>query len=124
MRCRSNRRLRGAILASLLLLPWGGSGCTVSERYEGNRVSPGQVALVSQLETKAEVLRRIGPPDGIELLPNGSSFLYRHVMSASEGFELSAARARYERESSDVRGEVLWIEFDKQGRIRSHGFSQ
>ena len=119
MSCRSARAALFVAGLGVLSLT---AGCTIRHVHAGNRVTAEQVAALATITTKAEVLEQVGPPAAIELLPQGSVFLYRHVRSRGEGLEITAVQASFERSESDRRDETLRVEFDKQGRVVSYGF--
>jgi len=87
----------------------------------GGQLGAEQLEQLSELESKAEVLEVLGPPNDMGLQLRESVFLYRVRREAAENLNLSFFRASFDYEQIDRRTDRLIVFFDKQGRITRYG---
>jgi outer membrane protein assembly factor BamE (lipoprotein component of BamABCDE complex) len=96
-------------------------GCTISREYDGQQLGPEQLEALANVETKAEVLEQVGPPEDMGLLQDGSVFIYRFRREALENLNLQFFRATFDYESTDRRTDRLVVLFDKRGQVTGYG---
>ena len=114
---------RCSLFAAVLLAAALGAGCTIQTARIGNRLTAEDLQPLATVKNKHEILTQIGPPSSIELLPDGSAFVYRCAIGEGSQFRLSALEASYDSQESDSRAQLLRITFDKSGQVRDYGFS-
>lgn len=100
------------------------SGCTIRREWDIDTIDPERLALLSEANTKAEVLEKVGPPNSVGIQLDGSVFVYRARIEEIEDLNLSAFQASFDYQVTDRRTARLLVLFDKQGRKTGQGFDQ
>lgn len=113
--------MRQLALWPLLLALLPQVGCTIGREFVGGQLGVQQLEQLGRLETKAEVLEVLGPPNDMGLQLRESVFLYRVRREEAENLNLSFFRASFDYQQVDRRTDRLIVFFDKQGRITRYG---
>lgn len=118
-------RLARVLIAGSVLLPLV-AGCTIRRATLGSPVRIEEAsALVAGEATKAEVLARLGPPDGIVRQFDGDIFVYRRVRRNTATFRISEPVVTnleiFEWTRSEQRHDSIVILFDPDGMVKQVG---
>jgi outer membrane protein assembly factor BamE (lipoprotein component of BamABCDE complex) len=97
------------------------AGCTRSRVTFGRPVVPAEVAAIVPGVAKAEVLKRLGPPDRVEVETGGSAFEYLYSKAASRSLDVSILQASFNYDQTFRTVDRLRVSFDRAGAVRYVG---
>lgn len=108
----------------LALLPGLLSGCTLARLQAGIPLEASDVAAVAPGMSKAAVLDRLGPPDELAPLPEGSAFVYYYATQRGANLRLAFSGASFDYGREQNLEDSLMIVFDRNGRVSAVGASR
>ena len=120
----ADRQRRGIAWAlGLALLACAASGCTISRLQDGARLADSDVSAVRPGMPKAAVLERLGPPDEVAPLSQGSAFVYYYATQRGADLRLAFFGASFDYDRERNLQDSLMILFDRNGRVAAVGAS-
>ena len=109
--------MRPFLTVGLLVL----AGCTRSRITIGSPVLPEEAASIAVGLSKAEVLSRLGPPDGVEVEIGGSAFEYVYSRAAGRTLNVHVSQASFTYDEARRQVDRLRVGFDRDGIVRYVG---
>lgn len=107
--------------AAVLLAALAAAGCTRTRIVLGRPVVADEAAAIVPGLSKGAVLARLGPPDRVEIEPQGSAFEFLYSRTAERALDVSLFQASFSWEEARTHVERLRVSFDGDGRVRHVG---
>jgi len=111
------------VVAWLALLLGAGalSGCAFSRLHAGIPFAASDVAAIRTGMAKATVLERLGPPDQVAPLPQGSAFVYYFAAQRAAELRLTFFPAAFDYDREHNLEDTLMVLFDRNGLVSGVG---
>lgn len=118
--------MRSLRLLALVLAAFAASGCIIARSYLGNELpTVAEGELIPGTTTKAEVLRKVGPPDRLVRQYDGDVFVYaflrRNVNSLILAEPVFTRLTIFEYTKEQEKSDRLVVMFDRAGVLVSVG---
>lgn len=118
------RRTPAACALGLAVLACTLPGCTLARLEAGVPLEAADVAAMRPGMPKSAVLDRLGPPDEVAPLPQGSAFVYYYATQRGADLRLAFFGASFDYGRERNLEDSLMIFFDRTGRVSAVGASR